>query len=168
MNLIAAVSKDWGIGNEGRLLFQLSGDQRRFRALTEGNVVIMGRKTLESLPGGRPLEKRKNIVLSRTLDKNTAGVTVCRNVEELKKAIKGIPTDKLFVVGGGEVYRLLEPLCGYAYITWVDDAPPADAFFPNLDALADWRLAEESQLMENKGYIFQYFTYERLPYTRRR
>ena len=168
MNLIAAVSKNWGIGNQGKLLFQLSGDQRRFRSLTEGNVVIMGRKTLEALPGGRPLAGRRNIVLSATLDENTAGVTVCRSLEDVKKAVKGIATDKVFVIGGGEIYRLLEPMCSYAYITWVDDEPPADAFCPNLDESEEWRMAEESQLMENKGFIFQFFTYERPPYFKRR
>ena len=167
MNLIAAVSRNWGIGNEGKLLFNLSGDLRRFRTLTEGNHVIMGRKTLESLPGGRPLAGRNNIVLSRTLDAGTPGVTVCRDVAELKQLTKKIPTDKLFVIGGGEIYRLLEPLCSYAYITWVDDAPPADAFFPNLDESEHWRMAEETQTMENKGYIFQFFTYERPPYFKR-
>jgi len=167
MNLIAAVSRTWGIGNEGKLLFNLPGDQRRFRSLTEGNWVIMGRKTLASLPGGRPLAGRKNIVLSRTLDADTPGVTICRDVEELKQLTKKIPTDKLFVIGGEEIYRLLEPLCSYAYITWVDDAPPADAFCPDLDQSEYWRMAEETQLMENKGYIFQFFTYERPPYFKR-
>jgi|GEM_PF-1741624 len=136
MNLIAAVSRNWGIGNEGKLLFNLSGDLRRFRTLTEGNHVIMGRKTLESLPGGRPLAGRNNIVLSRTLDAGTPGVTVCRDVAELKQLTKKIPTDKLFVIGGGEIYRLLEPLCSYAYITWVDESQAVlDGFLAYLESL---------------------------------
>lgn len=162
MNLIACVSKNWGIGKDNALLFQLPGDKRRFRELTWGNYVIMGRKTFESM-GSKPLEGRGNIVLSRTLPLDTPDVTVCRDLEELYQLTDPLPAASLFVIGGGEVYHTLEPLCSKAYITWVDDEPPADCFLANLDESADWRTAEESQMMESKTFIFQYITYERFP-----
>lgn len=162
MKLIACVSKDWGIGENNALLYQIPGDKRRFRDMTWGNYVIMGRKTFESL-GSQPLEGRGNIVLSRTLDMNTPGVTVCHDLEELHQVINRLPSDKLFVMGGGEVYQALEPLCNRAYITLVDDGHPADCFMNNLDQSADWRIADESQMMESKGYFFQFITYERPP-----
>lgn len=163
MNIIAAISKQWGLGKDNELLFHISGDMRRFKEMTYGNYVIMGRKTLASLPGGKPLEGRGNIVLSKTLPLDTAGVTVCRDVEELLQVTQGIVKEKLFVIGGAEIYRLLEPLCSKAYITWVDDAPEADCFLPNLDESPHWRITNESQFMENKGFIFQYIDYERIP-----
>lgn len=162
MNLIACVSKDWGIGKDNQLLFQISGDLRHFRNLTWGKYVIMGRKTYESMKG-KPLEGRGNIVLSTTLPLETEGVTVCRDLEELRQMTRGIPTDDLFVIGGGAVYEALQAKCSKAYITWVDDAPAADCFLTNLDQDAAWRVVEESQMMESKSYIFQFLTYERLP-----
>ena len=111
MNAIAAVSAAWGIGREGDLLFRISGDLKRFRALTSGGTVIMGRKTLDSLPGGRPLPKRRNIVLTRDSAFAREGVEAARSLEEVLSLTEGEDPETVWVCGGGEVYRMLLPFC---------------------------------------------------------
>ena len=108
MNAIAAVSAAWGIGREGDLLFHISGDLKRFRALTSGGTVIMGRKTLDSLPGGRPLPKRRNVVLTRDSAFAREGVEAARSLEEVLSLVEGEDPETVWVCGGGEVYRMLQ------------------------------------------------------------
>ena len=141
MNAIAAVSRDWGIGRAGELLFHIPEDLRRFRALTTGGTVIMGRKTLDSLPGGRPLPNRRNLVLTRNAAFSRPGVEAVRSLEELLALLEGQDPDRAWVCGGGEIYRLLLPWCRTCHITRVYEAPESDAFFPDLDRLPQWRLA---------------------------
>ena len=133
MNAIAAVSRDWGIGRAGELLFHIPEDLRRFRALTTGGTVIMGRKTLDSLPGGRPLPNRRNLVLTRNAAFSRPGVEAVRSLEELLALLEGQDPDRAWVCGGGEIYRLLLPWCRTCHITRVYEAPESDAFFPDLD-----------------------------------
>ena len=101
MNAIAAVSAAWGIGREGDLLFRISGDLKRFRALTSGGTVIMGRKTLDSLPGGRPLPKRRNVVLARDSAFVREGVEAARSLEEVLSLVEGEDPETVWVCGGG-------------------------------------------------------------------
>lgn len=119
MNAIAAVSRDWGIGRAGELLFHIPEDLRRFRALTTGGTVIMGRKTLDSLPGGRPLPNRRNLVLTRNAAFARPGVETVRSPEELPALLEGQDPDRVWVCGGGEIYRLLLPWCRTCHITRV-------------------------------------------------
>ena len=142
MNAIAAVSRDWGIGRAGELLFHIPEDLRRFRALTTGGTVIMGRKTLDSLPGGRPLPNRRNLVLTRNAAFSRPGVEAVRSPEALLALLEGQDPDRVWVCGGGEIYRLLLPWCRTCHITRVYEAPESDAFFPDLDRLPQWRLAQ--------------------------
>lgn len=142
MKLIAALSANWGIGLDGKLLFQIPDDLRRFRALTTGGTLVMGRKTMDTLPGGVPLPRRKTVVLSRNPDYRQAGAAVVHSVEELRSLRLPEP---VFVAGGGEIYRLLLPWCDEAYLTRVDACPPANVFFPRLDRDSRWRLVEQSE-----------------------
>ena len=85
MNAIAAVSADWGIGRDNDLLFHIHEDMRRFRALTSGSTVIMGRKNLDSLPGGRPLPQRRNIVITRQPNFTREGIEVAHSIDEARR-----------------------------------------------------------------------------------
>ena len=129
MNLIVIADRRWGIGKDGRQPFFLKEDLRRFRALTLGGCVIMGRRTLEGLPGGRPLSGRRNLVLSRTPGFVPEGAEVCRSPEQAA-ALAG---PEAFVIGGAGVYRAMLPWCVQAYVTRVEEAFPADCWMVDLD-----------------------------------
>lgn len=157
MNLIAAVDRNWAIGKGGDQLVYLRTDLKRFQALTTGHAVILGRKTLATFPGGRPLKNRRNLVLSRDPDFHPEGAEVFPTLEALLAAA---PEDA-FVIGGGSVYRALLPRCSVAYITKLDAAWPADTWLPDLDALPEWQVAEEGEELEENGVRFRYVTYRR-------
>jgi len=162
MKLIAAVDQNWGLGREGRLLFRIPADLKRFRELTTGNVIILGRKTLASHPGGQPLPDRENIVFTRDAGFSAPGAHVCHSVEELAGLLR-MPFcagREAFVTGGAEIYALLLPYCGAALITHVDAPAEADRFLPRLDRMENWRLAESSPQMEYEGLRFFYATYK--------
>lgn len=159
MNAIAAVSAAWGIGLEGALLFRISEDLRRFRALTTGGTVIMGRKTLDSMPGGRPLPGRRNIVLTRNAAFCRAGAETAGSVSEVLSLTAGEDPDRVWLCGGGEVYRLLLPFCRTCHITRVHADPPCDVRFPNLDGLPEWTLEEEGPLLHDGDLAYQFVTY---------
>lgn len=155
MQMIVAVSENWGIGRENQLLFHISADLRRFKALTQGHTVIMGRKTLQGLPGGHGLANRRNLVLSRNPAFRPEGAEVIAAPEQVQAEADA------FCIGGESVYRRMLPLCDRVYVTKVFAAPAADAFFPDLDADKDWRVADIGEVMEENGLRFQYVTYER-------
>lgn len=157
MKLIAAVDRSWAIGKDGDQLVYLKEDLKRFRALTLGGCVIMGRKTLEALPGGMPLKGRRNLVLSRDESCSAEGAEVFHSVEELLAAA---PEDA-FVIGGGRVYEALLPWCDVAYLTQIDGEFPADCWLPNLDRLPGWTAGEPSPYMEQDGVRYRYVTYIR-------
>lgn len=138
MNAIAAVSADWGIGRDNDLLFHIHEDMRRFRALTSGSTVIMGRKNLDSLPGGRPLPQRRNIVITRQPNFTREGIEVAHSIDEALRLTEDL--EDIWVIGGGEIYAALLPCCKRCCITKVAASPPFDTAFPNLDRLPNWRL----------------------------
>lgn len=157
MQAIVAVSQSWGIGKDGHLLFRISADLQRFKALTTGHTVIMGRKTLESLPGGRGLPNRRNLVLTRQKRFIPDRAEAVHSLEELL-ALAG---SDAFVIGGQAVYEQLLPYCTRAYVTKVFADVPADAFFPNLDEDPLWRAVSTGEMQEENGLIFQYVEYQR-------
>lgn len=169
MRLIAAVDKNWGIGLRGRLLTQIREDQLRFRRLTMGKVVVMGRKTFESIQGGRPLPGRRSFVLSADPDfaprsMEQAPVQVFRSLDALKKALEVYAPEDVFVIGGETMYRQLLPLCDEAEITYIDYAYEADAYCPDLDADPAWKLVSESdeQISFNLEYYYRTYIRERV------
>lgn len=157
MNVIVAVDRNWAIGRDGDQLVYLSADLKRFKALTMGHAVVLGRKTLATFPGGRPLPGRRNLVLSRRAGLSAGGAEVYPGMAQLCAAA---PEDA-FVVGGESVYRALLPRCGTAYVTKIDAAYPADAWFPNLDEDPEWAAAEEEGPFTEGGVSFRYVTYRR-------
>ena len=128
MNAIVAVDRNWAIGRDGNQLCYIPADLKRFQALTMGRAVILGRKTLETFPGGRPLKGRRNLVLSRNPEFAPEGAEV---FHDLRTLLSAAPEDA-FVVGGGSIYRALLPRCSAVYVTKVDAVWPADTWFPNL------------------------------------
>lgn len=138
MKLIVNADRNWGIGKNGNLLLHIPEDMQRFKALTMGNTVVMGRKTLESLPGGKPLPGRKNVVLTRNKNYRADGVTTCHSVDEIKEL-----SGEVFVIGGGEIYSLLMDECDTAYITRTDIDGDADTFMPPLGD--EWELVEREE-----------------------
>ena len=160
MVAIVAVSENWGIGKGGELLFSLPTDMRRFRTLTSYMTVIMGRKTLESLPGGKPLPKRRNIVLtSRT--EPIEGVEIANSIEDVLALVEEDPAEEVYVMGGGQVYAALLPHCEKVLLTKVYASPEADAFFPDLDADPAWKAENASEMLEENGLTFQFIDYVR-------
>lgn len=157
MNLIVAVDENWAIGKGGDQLVYLSADLKRFRELTTGHPVILGRKTLGTFPGGRPLKNRRNLILSATPGYAVEGAEVFPDVDSLLAAA---PEDA-FVIGGESVYRALLDKCDTAYVTKIQAAFPADRYFPDLDQHPDWRVTEQSDPLEEDGLTFRYVTYYR-------
>lgn len=158
MNAIAAVDERWGIGYQGELLARVSADLRRFKALTLGHPVILGRKTLATFPGGRPLPGRDNLIMSTTMDAAPEGARVFRDLDSLLRAARS----DSFVIGGETVYRQLLPYCDTAYLTLFHRTFEADAFFPDLDADPAWFLAEEEGPFQTEdGLTYTFRTYRR-------
>lgn len=160
MDLIVAVDMKWGIGRDGELLRRISGDMKRFRQMTMDNVLVLGRKTLESFPGGKPLPKREHIVLTGNQAYQAEGVQLCHGIGDLTEALQQIEDKKVFVVGGGSVYQQLLPFCERAYVTKIQDSFPADTYFPNLDENSSWTLVEKGEIQEEDGVKFSFDLYE--------
>ena len=156
MDLIVAVDQNWAIGKDGEQLLYLSQDLKRFKALTLGHAVILGRRTLSTFPGGRPLKGRRNLILSTTPDFAPEGGEVYPSLDALLAAA---PADA-FVIGGAQVYRLLLPACRRLYVTQIDADGGADVFFPE-PAPELWRITEQSPWQEEQGLRYRYVTYER-------
>ena len=159
MECIVNVTENWGIGLEGRLLVSISADLKRFRSLTTGKTVILGRKTLETFPGGRPLKNRRNLILSRNPALGIEGAEIVHNLAELRGACRGCAEEDIAVIGGASVYELLLPYCRRARITKTLLSPAADRFFPNLDKLPGWSVESRSEILEENGVRFQYIDY---------
>ena len=156
MNLIVAVDRNWAIGKDGDQLVYLSEDLKHFKALTTGHPVILGRKTLATFPGGRPLKGRRNMILSRSPGFAPEGAEVFQNLPALLEAA---PEDA-FVLGGASVYAALLDRCGTAYVTRIEASfPGPDCFFPNLDRLPQWHVTDEGPTLEEQGLRFRYVTY---------
>lgn len=162
MNLIVAVDKNWGIGKDNKLLVSIPADMKFFRETTTGNVVVMGRKTLESFPNGLPLKNRTNIVLTKNPDYQVKDALVVHSVEELLKELKQHNSEDVYVIGGDSVYRLLLPYCDVAHVTKIDHAYEADTYFPNLDEMAEWKITGESEEQTYFDLEYAFVRYELL------
>ena len=161
MKLILAADKNWAIGNKGGLLCHLPGDLKFFKEKTTEKTVVMGRGTLESLPGKKPLPKRENIVISSKPDYVVEGATVVHSHEELFEYLKGKESDEVMVMGGGRVYKDLLPYCDTCYITKIYESFDADTWFVNLDEVPEFEVAWESDLQEENGIEYRFFEYRR-------
>ena len=161
MNIIVAVDKNWAIGKDNKLLVSIPADMKMFRQETTGKVVVMGRKTLESFPNGLPLKNRTNIVLTGNKDYNVKDAIIVHTVEELLEEIKKYPSEEVYCIGGDSVYKQLLPYCDTAHVTKIDFAYEADAFFPNLDEMPEWKVTERSEEQTYFDIEYEFLTYEK-------
>lgn len=161
MKIIVNTDRNWAIGHEGELLFPIPADLKYFRDTTMGKVVVMGRKTLLSLPGGKPLPGRVNIVFTRGGEFVPEDVVVCKGLDCLAEALGDYPSDDVYIIGGEEVYRMMLDYCDTALVTRVDAAADrADSYFPNLDTRAGWQLANPGEPQQHEGLNYAFCTYE--------
>lgn len=161
LSAIVAVCDDWGIGLDGGMVVENREDMRHFVACTTGHPVIMGRRTLESFPGGKPLKNRRNVVLTRDASFSPEGVEVVHCAEEALAAVAG--EDEAWVIGGGQIYELLLPYCERAVVTRNHCVRPCDTRFPNLDVNPAWEAVELREGgITPEGIAFDFVTYQRV------
>lgn len=161
MNLIAAVDRNWAIGNKGQLLVRIPNDHKMFRQETLDKVVVYGRKTLETFPLAQPLDRRVNIILSTNHDLVVRHAQVVHSIEELLEACRAYPPEDVYIIGGASVYRQLLPYCDTAHITKIDYEYEADAWLPNLDEDPEWEITADSDEQTYFDLAYQFVKYER-------
>ena len=162
MNLIAAVDENWAFGNKNQLLVSIPADMKFFRETTVNKVVVMGRKTLESFPGGQPLKKRTNIVLTRDKNYKVKDAIVVNTIEALLEELKKYDEEDIYVIGGDSIYRQMLPYCKLAHITKIHHTYEADTHFPNLDEMEDWEITGISEEQTYFDLEYEFVRYERV------
>lgn len=158
--LIASVDKNWGLGKDNQLLKRIPEDLKRFSGITRGNLIIVGRKTLESFKDKKPLPDRINVVMTRDKTYACEGAVIAHDLEALSNAIENFQGE-VFVCGGEIVYQQLLPYCKKSLITQIDEALVADVHLTNLDQASDWVKTHEGEWQESRGVRFRYVDYER-------
>lgn len=153
MKLIAAVSENWGIGYHNQLLYHIPEDMKHFKELTTGHSILMGRNTMNSL-NDKPLPNRFNILITQDLYNVPEGFV---GIESLKALHQH---DDIFCIGGAMVYKACLPFADTIYLTKIFDTKPADTYFPNLDNLPDWELAESSEVKTHNHLQYQFLIYK--------
>jgi dihydrofolate reductase len=159
VSLVVAAARNNVIGKGNALPWDLPNDLKHFREVTSGHTVIMGRKTFESI--GRPLPKRRNIVITRQEDYKPEGVEV---VGSLEAAITAVPTgEEAFVIGGGEIFKQALPLADRVYLTRVEADVEGDAFFPVLEQ-SEWRetARQEGTVDEKNALPHTFLVFDRV------
>lgn len=161
MNLIVAVDKNWAIGYNNKLLISIPEDMRFFRDETMNKVVIMGRNTLETFPGGKPLKNRLNIVITSRKNYMVNDAVVVNSVEEALEAVKDYKSEDVYVIGGASIYEQMIDYCDVAHVTKIDYAYQADTYFPNLDERKEWTITGESEERTYYDIEYAFYKYER-------
>lgn len=158
MDIVVAVYEDWGIGRDGTQPVVIPEDRRHFRQVTGSGAVIVGRKTLEDFPGGRPLKGRVNIVLTKQNLQIEDAIVVHSILDALKEAAA---YEDVFVIGGESVFRAMLPYCRRAFVTKISLTPVSDSFFPNLDELPEWHIIDPGEIRQHEEISYSFVTYER-------
>lgn len=159
LEIVVAADLDWGIGFHGTQTLVVPEDRRYFRELTSHGTVIVGMRTLLDLPGGKPLKGRRNIVLTRDPDAHIDGAETAHSVKEALELCAD--NEHVFVIGGESVYLSFLPYCRRAYVTRLFASTENDTFFPDLEALSDWRLADPGTVKESNGVRYSFQVWER-------
>lgn len=157
MDAIVAVYSDWGIGSNGTQPVVLKADRQHFVELTRGRTVIVGRRTLEDFPGGRPLKNRRNIVITRQA-LNIEGAETAHSAQEAFDMCGG---DGM-VLGGQSVFREFMPYLDRVFVTKINCRPESDSFFADLDSDADWTITSRSEPMHEGDIEYSFICYERI------
>lgn len=162
MNMILAVDKNWAIGCDGGLLVHLPGDLKFFKEQTSGKTVIMGRTTMESLPGKKPLPNRENIVMTRQEDFEKDGFKVLKSKEAVLDYVKYMAEDQVFIIGGEQIYKSFLSDAYTIYLTKIDAEFKADRYFVNLDEMPEFKVTWESRPQNENGITYKFYKYERV------
>jgi len=161
MNLIVAVDSNWAIGYQNKLLVRIPADHRFFREETTNKAVIMGRKTLESFPGGQPLKQRLNVVVTSDINYKARDMVVVQSIEEALEAVDDYESEDIYVIGGASIYKQMLDLCDVAHVTKIVYNYDADSYFPNLDESKEWELVDESEEQTYYDLIYTFCKYKR-------
>lgn len=162
MNCIAVVDEMWQIGKDGGLLVHLPGDLQYFKKKTLGKTIVMGRKTLESFPGQKPLPGRENLLLTANRKYNAPGCRIFHSKEELMEYLSDAKkSEDVFICGGEMIYKQFIEDCDLFYITKIYDSFDGDKSFPCLDQRQDMEITWKSEMQEEKGTAYQFFEYKR-------
>ena len=159
MNIVVAADARWGIGLHGTQTLVVPEDRKHFRKVTGTGTILVGRRTLLDFPGGKPLKNRRNIILTTDQAFTVEGGEIAHSVDEAMALVKDENPDTVFVCGGASVYRQFLPYCKRAYVTRIDAAPEADAWFPDLDALPNWQIEDPGEEREHEGLRYRFQTY---------
>lgn len=169
MKLIVAVDMNWGIGKGGDLLIKIPEDMKRFRECTERKVIVMGRRTLESFPDGKPLKNRLNVVMTREPEGITPiadNLVVVSSMHELIYYLNTLDdsyrSDDIYIIGGGQIYHQMVDYCDKAIVTKIGQEFDSDTFCPNLDKLTNWRLVDESPVNYYNGIPYKFCEYQNI------
>lgn len=161
MNLIVAVDRNWGIGCNNSLLASIPGDMKYFREHTTGKIVVMGRRTLESMPGGRGLPKRINYVLTSDPEYQADRCVTVNTEAELMEALAQYDPDDVFLIGGATIYNKYYKLCDRLYVTKMDAVLNADTFIVNFDEDPDFEIESESEPVTENGITYRFLIYRK-------
>ncbi|WP_207427254.1 dihydrofolate reductase [Pedobacter sp. SYSU D00535] len=155
---VVVVDEQWGIGKNNQLLVHFPADLKRFKSITTGHTIIMGRKTFDSM--GRALPNRRNVVVSRQKDLKLEGAEVFDSLDEALKACQG--EAEVFIIGGAEIFRQAIEITDRVYLTRIHETFDADTFFPKL-ATTEWveTEVEEHEPDEKNPFHYSYITYQR-------
>lgn len=167
---IVCVDENWGIGSNNKLLTHIPEDMKFFKEITENNLVIMGRKTYDSLPN-KPLPNRCNCVITskikegNIMELNNNG-TIFATMDSMKASLSNIDQNwfpfNIYIIGGGAIYKELLPYCEHAYVTKVFHSyDNVDTFFPNIDNMKEWQLMNTSKIKEYNNIKYQFYIYNR-------
>ncbi len=160
LSIIVAITDDFAIGKNNDLLLRIPGDLPRFKNITTGNTVIMGRKTLLSLPGGKPLPNRRNIVLSTDKYFEIENCEIVHSIEEMKALLKD--ENEVFVIGGGKIYEQIYPIADKLYLTIAHTKADADTYFPTIN-FDEWTEVSREDIAagEKADFGFSFVEYVR-------
>lgn len=159
--LVVAIGKNRALGKEDKLLWHIPDDLKRFKALTKGNPIIMGRKTFESILGylGKPLPERTNIVLTRDEAWSHPGVVVVHSLDEALEKARALNPKEIHIGGGAALYEQVLPQVDKLFLTLIDDEKEADSFFPPYEHLFTKKVKEEKR--EHEGLAYTWVDLER-------
>lgn len=162
ISAIVAVDKDWGIGYQGQLLEHLPPDMKYFKELTTNHVVVMGRKTWDSLPS-KPLKDRLNLVITSG-ERQYGEMTCFIGMAEAMARLAHVDDDEeWFIIGGGTIYKELLPICDRVYVTKIEKYHKnIDTYFPNLDKDSNWEVSTCTELRDYKDIPYAFLTYDRI------
>ena len=162
MNLMVTADENWGIGKGSQVSIRIPREQKLFMEETAGKIIVMGRKTFQTVYQGLAVQGRTNIILSENKSLQIKGATVVHSVAELLEEVAQYPTEDVYVVGGESIYRQLLPYCTVAHVTKLDHAYAADKYMENLDKASQWKLTADSEEQTYFDIAYEFRRYEKV------